>query len=60
MHRIMDMSDEELVADARMMADELNRIHQELAVRGVTIDWFTYNNGATFRTEYARITKREL
>jgi hypothetical protein len=55
-----EKTDAELAADARMVGTELNRLHVEMAKRGITIDYgFGYEPGE-FKFEYSRVKKEVL
>jgi hypothetical protein len=52
--------DAELVAEARMAATDLNRLHAALARRGITVDWYMGNKPGELIVEYSRVTKEVL
>ncbi|KQQ93642.1 hypothetical protein [Massilia sp. Leaf139] len=57
---IKEKTDAELVADARQLTEESNRLHREVARRGITIDWVYGETPGTIDYKYSRVTTESL
>ncbi len=55
-----DKTDKEVVADARMAVAEANKIHAELAKRGITVDWYVGGAANEIVVDYCRVTREAL
>ena len=55
-----DKTDQELVADARMLTRELSKVRVELERRGVESDVLTYQGGKVEITNFERVTREKL
>lgn len=53
---IKEKSDAELISDARQMMEEVNRLHREMARRGITVDWSYGEVDGTINYKYSRVT----
>lgn len=54
-----DKTDQELAADARMLAQALGRVRTELASRGIEVDILSYN-GTRVEVDIERVTREKL
>ena len=57
---IKEKTDAELVADARQVSEELNRLHREAIRRGITVDWVYGDVQGTIDYKYSRVTTEPL
>lgn len=53
-------SDEELIANARMLSDEYQRIIKTLNMRGIEERRYTYDGGKWAEVEFERVTREKL
>jgi hypothetical protein len=57
---IADKTDQELVADAQMLAAELSKVREALERRGIESDLLSYEGGRVEVKNFERVTREKL
>lgn len=57
---IKEMNEADLIAKARQVTDEANRLHREMVRRGITVDWNFGDGAGEIKFKYSRVSTEPL